>query len=240
MPLSPWQDRKEEIRRIIREETAGNSSHSKRTLLLLVLVIIVVIALVLVYFAATAEQIVQNTPNAQNYATNTQNAGNKAADLLPINCKYFGCLTEAADTCSKATLTNASTINIFDVLVTSTIYYEINKTGEECQLYIRIENQSFAFSDQLKQQMLSEGKTQEQMQQEEQDANTNKYMIGKSGTCKFNDTNNLLTFLGQLINGNFSIDINCVFEDNQLNCINNNLYGAQCSGCLFSNSDCTI
>jgi len=124
------------------------------------------------------------------------------------DCKTdFDCFIEASKDCNQAKMTHTSTVNIFSMMQTTTLFFEIKGVEKDkCIFYIRNEKNDLKFSDELIQQMLASGVTQEQIQEEEQKANKNADIAeGIDGTCKFN-TNDLISILNKWKVDKFSTD----------------------------------
>ena len=124
------------------------------------------------------------------------------------DCKTdFDCFIKASKGCNQAKMTHTSTVNIFGMIQTTTSFFEIKGIEEDkCIFYIRNEKNDLKFSDEIIQQMLANGITQEQIQEQEQEANKNADLAeGIDGTCRFN-TNDLTLTLNKWKMGEFSTD----------------------------------
>lgn len=104
-----------------------------------------------------------------------------------ILCENWSCLIDASENCDLANYTDTSTITLFGLDITTTTYYEImGEQDNNCILKIRTEEQHVEISDERAQQMLNEGMTQEEIDQQEQGSNIISNLLeGKEGICEF-------------------------------------------------------
>src|SRR3989344_5325798 len=110
----------------------------------------------------------------------------------------MGCLIDASKKCEPSKLTSNITLDFFGMLITTTSFYEIKGTeANKCILYLRTENQYIDFSEELIQQMLDGGATQEEIEQQKQESNkqNNELVKGLDGTCKFVSNSDLTSLL---------------------------------------------
>ena len=93
------------------------------------------------------------------------------------------------------------------MLSTSTAYMELKgMESNKCIYYQRTENNSVEFTDELIQQMLDGGATQEEIDQQEQTANDSaQQTVGLEKTCKFNQED-LTNMLNNWKEGSFSTE----------------------------------
>ena len=97
------------------------------------------------------------------------------------------CFINAAQDCMPAKMTVRASMSFYGIETTSTTYREIQGLhGDKCPLYQRIDAYDSTYSDELQQQLLASGTTQEELdtQMQEQDQQ-DQDMIGKDGTCKY-------------------------------------------------------
>ena len=124
------------------------------------------------------------------------------------DCKTdLDCFIKASESCNQAKVTYAETTNVFGIVQTTTLFFEIKGIEEDkCILYIRDEKNDLKLSDETIQQMLAGGATQERIQEQEQRVNEYADLVeGIDGLCKFN-TNDLTSMLDKWKAGNFSTD----------------------------------
>jgi len=123
------------------------------------------------------------------------------------NQPNFDCFIDASENCEPAKLLNTITIEIFGMLSTSTAYMELKgMESNKCIYYQRTENNSVEFTDELIQQMLDGGATQEEIDQQEQTANDSaQQTVGLEKTCKFNQED-LTNMLNNWKEGSFSTE----------------------------------
>lgn len=118
----------------------------------------------------------------------------------PIDCKNdFDCFIEASQNCEPARMTHIlPPIDLLGLTSIGTMYYELRDVDlDRCTLYIRLENTEVKLSEELIQQALEAGSTQEQIQEIVQRANEQADLLeGRDGTCKFN-INDLTTTLSK-------------------------------------------
>ena len=115
----------------------------------------------------------------------------------------FECFIDAAEGCSPSKVTNTISMTAEGMTETDAEYYEIR--GEEvgkCVFYIRTESIDVTFSDDLKQEMLNEGYTEEDIVAEENTINDEANNFeGDDGECRF-DTEDLVEMLKKWAQGN--------------------------------------
>lgn len=127
------------------------------------------------------------------------------AQAQTIACGSWGCfIFYASENCDLTSYTNTSTINLFGLDITTTTYYEISgKQDNNCIFKIRTEEQHVNYTDELVQQMLDGGATQEEIDQQELESNIiSDILEGKEGVCEFIPSN-LKSLLENWEAGNF-------------------------------------
>jgi len=112
-----------------------------------------------------------------------------------------------------------STINLFGMDITTTTYYKINgKQDNNCIFKIRTEEQHVNYTNELIQQLLDGGATQEEIDQQEQESNALSDLLeGREGTCEF-DPSDLSSMLTRWSNGEFSGAASCTLETEGWEC----------------------
>lgn len=132
-------------------------------------------------------------------------------EMQTIDCGSWDCfIFYASENCDLTSYTNTSTINLFGLDITTTTYYEIFEgQSNNCSLRLRIEEQHVNYTDELVQQMLGAGATQEEIDQQELESNIMSDLLeGREGVCEFIN-NNLITLLTKFKNGNFEGGVSC-------------------------------
>jgi hypothetical protein len=122
-----------------------------------------------------------------------------------MDCGYdFDCFIEKASTCSPASGVFIAPVDFIGVLITTTSFVEIKGLDEgKCVFYIRTEDVKMEYSDELIQQMLDGGLTEEEIEQQRQLAEEQAQQVGIDDTCRFN-TSDLEALLRRWQQGNFS------------------------------------
>lgn len=158
---------------------------------ILPILIIVIISIILIFLMTGEKETAPTIPLEEEIP--------EAEPTRPTNCgTNLDCLIEASKDCSPAKVTHITTVDLFGMRQTTTSFLEIKglETGK-CIFYIRTENVDIEFSNELVQQMLSGGATQEEITQQEQEANAQADITeGLDGTCKFN-TDDLTAMLNR-------------------------------------------
>ncbi len=118
----------------------------------------------------------------------------------------FGCLADAAETCSLAKLTKTETRNIQGYEITAKTYFEIKgMESNKCLLYLKTEKIDVVFPPETTEQQISDMKA------------IYKQLEGRDGTCRF-DQDNLVIILSKWKDGLLSTS---------------DLKGTQCEGPYF-------
>jgi hypothetical protein len=145
------------------------------------------------------------------------------------------CLMTAAESCNSANTEFESKVNFFGMVIISKNYYEI-KPGQKCGLYIKSIDGDIEFSQELRAQSLANGITEQELNlQLEESRKSTRAIIGKEGTCLFDNVNKLKEFLEKIKTGTFNSDVSCSLETDGSKCI----YGGdwtlgECTGTMFS------
>jgi hypothetical protein len=124
-----------------------------------------------------------------------------------IDCQTdLDCFIEASASCRPATVTYTVTVDVFGLLMTSRSLLEIKGLeADKCVFYMKTEQVDIEFSEELIQQMLAGGATQEQIEEQEKAANEQADMTteGADGACRF-DAADLAAMLSRWQEGAFS------------------------------------
>lgn len=119
----------------------------------------------------------------------------------------YDCFINASENCEPSKLLYTVSIDLFGMFDTVTTDMEIKgiESGK-CIYYQRTESNSIKFTNEMVQQMLDGGATQEQIDQQEQTANDSaQQTVGMEKTCKF-DTKDLTAMLKRWKQGIMSTD----------------------------------
>ena len=150
-----------------------------------------------------------NKPNVQQSCTpQIIDCGSNTQSQETVgNQPNYNCFIEASENCEPSKLLNTVSIEIFGMLSTSTTYMELKGIeSSKCVYYQRTESNSVEFTEEMVQQMLDGGATQEEIGQQEQTANDSaQQTVGLEKTCKFN-TNDLTDMLNRWEEGSFSTE----------------------------------
>lgn len=106
------------------------------------------------------------------------------------NLELYDCLIEAAENCYLSKLNNINTMNLFGLIITTETDMEIRgMESNKCIYSQKTINQTINFSDEYMQQLIDEGKTQEEIDQQLQISNHYaKLAWGLEKVCKFDKT----------------------------------------------------
>ncbi len=161
---------------------------------------------------------------AINEGQNTVNAQQGPCDMY--------CLIAAAETCDDANTEFESESDFFGMIISSKNHYEI-KSGQNCELHIKVIDGDIEFSQELRAQSIANGITEEELEMQLQESKKSiKSTIGKDGKCIFDDRSKLKEFLEKTNAGTFSGEVSCPLGGK---CT----YGGdwalgRCSGSMFS------
>lgn len=113
---------------------------------------------------------------------------NVLSEKTSENVPNFDCFIEAAQICNPAKLLNTVVIDILGMLSTSTTRMEIKgMESDKCIYYQRTESNSVEFTEEMIQQILDGGATQEEIDQQLQISNdVAQEAVGMEVICKFN------------------------------------------------------
>lgn len=174
-------------------------------------IIIILASSVMIFFLAGGADLLKTlttTPETPN------NPPPQTESSQIIDCgANFDCFINASENCEKAKFQTAGTIELFGMLITTAGYSELKgMESDKCIYYTKTINQTIEFSNEFVQQMLSEGTTQEEIDQQEQSSNEEaKLAWGLDGTCKFN-MRDLTSLLNEWKAGNSSTEDFAVAE----------------------------
>lgn len=123
-----------------------------------------------------------------------------------VNFQKSDCFFNAAKSCSLAKITDTIQYDLFGLITETITFYEIKGWQEnKCVFYIKSMGGKATFSQEAIQQALNSGATNEEIKQQEQEtSNMAKLTIGRDGTCKFANTNDLISLLNKWKGGSFS------------------------------------
>lgn len=106
---------------------------------------------------------------------------------FPLACgQDTVCFLQAAATCSPATVTWVTEMNLLGAVTTGRTYLEMRGLeGDRCLLYVRNEGGSVTFSPELIEQLRASGLTDDQIAEQQQQANLSAESTrGLEGTCR--------------------------------------------------------
>lgn len=122
------------------------------------------------------------------------------------NTPNHDCFIDASEDCCSAKLVTETEMNLFGMLIYSRSYREIKGLeNERCVLYQRTDDISYSYADEIRQQMLDSGMTEEQIGQQlaQQNQQAQEMIIGKDSTCRY-PINDLVNILEEEKQGSFS------------------------------------
>ncbi len=117
--------------------------------------------------------------------------------------------------CTPGEATHETTLTLFGLAITTATVTRLEIRGMEngkCALYLRTESQDVRYTEEMVDQLLESGATQEDIQQQEAEANrlADEEIEGLDGVCRFETTELLTQFLtkwktGTLSNGQWGL-----------------------------------
>ena len=151
---------------------------------------------------ATSTQSSQQPESSQQSESQTQSQN---PEIAFIDCgtisdfRNFDCFINAAKNCSPAKVIVYSQLDFFTMKNEVSTFYEIKGQQEnKCVFYIKLISNNVTFNQELIQEMLGSGVTNEEIKQEEQEIlKITQSMIGYDGTCKFTSANDLVNLLNK-------------------------------------------
>jgi hypothetical protein len=147
--------------------------------------------------------------------------------------RNIGCFIAASKSCTPATMEYGITTNVFSSIVNSNVLLEIKGTDVNgCVLYLQIGDIEAEISDELKQIIIENGATYEQveMQQNQMNIALNEFE-GDYGTCTFASTADLTNALNNIASGIALISYE--MDESGLKPSADALPGAVCEGDFF-------
>ncbi len=131
-----------------------------------------------------------------------------------VSCENWNCFVDASENCNQANFTNTLSVDFFGVNITGITYYELKGIEDsQCTFYLRTEEAHISYTNELKQQMLDSGLTQEEIEQAEQQTNEQYNLLeGRDGQCTI-ETSDLTPLLTGWKDGNFSGGTSCSLTD---------------------------
>ncbi len=149
--------------------------------------------------SGTEQQIEQQTEQQTMQGTQQNNQGPCDMD----------CLIASAENCNAASTDFESRLDFFGMMISSKNQYTINP-GNKCTLNIKVLDANIEFSQELRDQSLANGITEEELNlQLEESRRSQKLTVGKEGTCIFQDNAKLKEFLEKTKAGTFSGSATC-------------------------------
>ncbi|MBA3321855.1 MAG: hypothetical protein H0T45_10480 [Pyrinomonadaceae bacterium] len=128
----------------------------------------------------------------------TKSQQHRKPSVKVVNCKDgdYGCFIQAANTCRKAKLRSTDSNNIGSLMITVTYYSEIRgRQKGKCTFYTKLEEEDIKYDEALIRSLKEEGKTPQEIEQAELDANkAADETEGRDGVCSFT-TEKLVTLL---------------------------------------------
>lgn len=136
--------------------------------------------------------------------------GSSTIGRINKDIENFVCFIDASENCEKAKLLSSTAIEFFGIYITSTALFGLEGAEpNKCILSQKIESISVEFSDELVQQLLDDGYTQEEIDEEERKFSENSQdQVGLEFTCKF-DIEDLTGVLKRWKEGSFSGGVSC-------------------------------
>lgn len=151
------------------------------------------------------------------------------------NCnENIDCFITESEKCNPSKLTHKEGLEILGMIIETEIYYKTEEVSDRCELDIKIINYSVDFSQEYKNNLLSQNMSEEEINSQIENANQyNEYFIGKEGKCKFDNNSDLTDILKKIRDGTLSSDVSCNLEGNCEGTSNWDI--ADCEGDYFSN-----
>jgi len=131
---------------------------------------------------------------------------NSTLEGIGIDCgEDLECLISVAENCGLANATLYSSFDFFGDIIETTYFYQIKGVDSgKCNVQIEYLNQTHRFSEEMKNELLEEGYTdEEELVQQEADLNeASKAVVGVSSICDFDSGQDLVSYLSFLDEGN--------------------------------------
>jgi len=158
--------------------TKENNQNKKSTniILILAIVLFVIIVVVLILF----------------FIPNFLKGNVSSTDCV----NDIDCFISASQDCKTAKMTTTDSAEMFGIINTFTVLWNMNKESQKCVISWKYEDITLKYSNNLIQSLLSSGLTQAEINQHEQKANNDiSFIKSKTITCKFNNANDLTNML---------------------------------------------
>lgn len=152
----------------------------------------------------------------------------------------WDCLINASQICSLTSFSSVGSTSIFKVIINSSTLIELKGIEtNKCVYYQRTESMNIEYSQELIQQMLNSGMTQQEIDLAEQQANESaQQTIGLELTCKF-VPENLTAMLIRWKEGDVSSGFSCTLSSEGANCTYiGDFEGAECQSSCYPESNC--
>ena len=118
----------------------------------------------------------------------------------------FDCFITLAASCEPASVSWINPLDFFGAITTTTLYQELRGYEDDrCVYYLRTDMVEVSYSDEMKQQMLDNGSTEEQIEEQRSLTEDAAQQAGYDDTCLFT-TNDLVALLTRWQQGTFSMD----------------------------------
>ena len=183
-------------------------------IILSIFLVIAILIGIFIFFNSKNSNIATTSTNSQNTQGNTKSSTIKECG------SNMNCFIDSARNCQKAKIMSTTNIDLFGIEQTTSSYYELKgMQSGKCLFYLRTESVDLELSDELIQQMKSDGASQAEIDRQLQDSqNLAEQLEGRDGTCKI-ETQKLVTLLTDWKQGKFSTE---------------DLKNVGCSGSFFS------
>lgn len=175
---------------------------SSKTLWVVLIIIIVLIGGGIFAFFTFREAGTESKPSIEKPIPTA------AGETGAVDCGTdLDCFIQASQNCDLAKVTHTATFNIFGMEQTTISSFELKGIeSDKCIFYLKTESVDVKYADELVQQMLTSGSTEEQIQEQEQEANERADTSeGLDRTCKFNK-DDLTSMLNKWKIGTFSTE----------------------------------
>ena len=147
------------------------------------------------------------TPSPEPLTTEAPESEEPPPPVEPIDCgDDLECFSDAAENCTLATVEYAIPIDMIGILITSTTYQEILGPEEGlCVFLIRTEDVTVEYGDEVIQQLLDSGLTQEQIEEQRVMAEEQAKQAGLDDICRA-EPDKLMAVINQWSQGNFPLE----------------------------------
>ncbi|MCX6801527.1 MAG: hypothetical protein NT067_00285 [Candidatus Diapherotrites archaeon] len=149
-----------------------------------------------------------STPTPQETPVATPTPEQLAETPLLVDCKTdFDCFIAEVEKGNETETLHTVTLNLFGILQTGTTKARNHKLGVSgnYEYYQRAESITVEYSEELEQQMLDSGLSQEEINQQEQKSNMQAQLtVGTEATCEYDNPADLVDALNKWKAGNYS------------------------------------